>query len=127
MTIPIKEQRELCAKFIGWRWRRLGIYHNEAVYLMSNKVVCLAANYHPDLDDPASREQLEGIKARLRELKTGYVVEWMPLGTMHKATLFPPKSKMIQQSSKVSEGSALVAAVTEMETQKESDNGKTMP
>ena len=75
-----------------------------------------ACDYHPDLDDPASREQAEGIKARLRDLGWGARGGWDQWDEKRRVFRWEVfgKGKKYSGESKLSEGSALVAAVAKL-------------
>ena len=75
-----------------------------------------------DGKDPASREQLEAIKQQLREMGIGYEIDWTTWNKTYDAEIEIKDEIRFFGESKLSEGSALVAAVAELQEGKEKND-----
>ena len=120
--MTIEEQRAACARFRGWRKAEAEFSDNN-FWLIPNadgKTALVGprlADYHPDGNDPASREQLEAIKQQLRDIKIGYEVRYSALWKEFICKVDQGVG-FVRTRSDINEGSALVAAVAEMERSK---------
>ena len=114
MTRPIEEQRELCARFMGWTQRRLAkdwCKHIYGLYANDTDFVCLVVDYHPDEDI----EQAKGLKDRLRELGYGYASGFDEVRKIFAAEIYLKGDEKQHEENKASESSALTAAVANLQ------------
>ena len=103
-----------CAKWMGLERMESG---SDVFWFASIKGI---ETYNPCANTPQGREQAEVLKARLRELQLGYVIEWLPSSYEYVASIAgPPATGWLRAVSTVCENAALAAAVAKMQTTSE--------
>ena len=106
MTRPIEEQRELCARFMGWKnWSNITWRDKDG------GVHSLISTYRPDTDI----EQARGLKDRLRELGYGYASGFDEARKIFAAEIYLKGDEKQHEENKASESSALTAAVANLQ------------
>lgn len=146
--MTIEEQRAACARFEGWhleqgsfeRANELGLIKIQSIIGKmfwcdpKGKAVISVDDYHPDfdfvddyhpsLDDLVSREQAEALKKELRERGYTYSLWYYDHTATYECNIHSGRNKPADKivgyaSGAKSEGSALVAATANLQTERE--------